>query len=57
MDTNHQQLQANDIAHVVRATGCTEEQARENLIADEWDTWWAIAHVQDAQERGVYATA
>jgi ABC-type sulfate transport system permease subunit len=48
------ELQAADIAHVMRVTGCTEEQARDNLIADEWSIWWAVAHIRDAQARGVY---
>lgn len=52
--TAKQALHAADVAHVVRVTGCTEEQARAELIADEWDCGWAIAHIRDAQARGVY---
>lgn len=53
-NTRRQELQAADIDHVIRVTGCTEEQARAELVAEEWNIGWAVAHIQDAQARGVY---
>lgn len=41
-----QQLQANMIAKCVRLTGCTEQQARNELIAEEWNEKDALVNLR-----------
>ena len=44
---SRQQLQANKIANCVRLTGCTEEQARNELIAEEWNEKEALINLRN----------
>ncbi len=50
-----QELHLADIAHVVRLTGCSEEVVKNDLIANEWNLWWTITTIRDAQARGLPA--
>lgn len=44
--TTRQQRQAAQIANVMKATGCTEAQARCELIAEEWNEADAILNLR-----------
>lgn len=43
---SRQQLQDNMIANCVRLTGCTEEQARNELITEEWNQKDALINLR-----------
>jgi hypothetical protein len=45
--------QTTSIQHVTRKTGCTEDQARKELIAEEWNDSDAIRNIRQAQTQGV----
>lgn len=46
MSVTRKERQADKIAHVKRVTGCTEEQARVELIAEEWNEDNAILNLR-----------
>lgn len=40
------------VEEVVRRSGCSEQQARRELIAEEWDTAEALINIHQAQSQG-----
>lgn len=49
---NRQQRQAAAVAKVAKLTGCTEDQARRELIAEEWNEADAMLNLRAWMKEG-----